>query len=348
MARIRIFSTGRHAHRMPVSYLALAPLLDGVVEHVARPAEADLYLFAHSLDVEDAPEAMVADWRVRRRPVVLLSEEPFWDTIWGRRPMCRRRSVETAFGALPLVQVNHQTSAVFAFDTIPYYLLTNHRFANTYTARFARNARLSPAEWRDSFAARSVEVSFMFERRPEPFHSVHWPEGALQGLCAWRTSLAEACTGDGVERLGQSWQGGPSRFELTNWYRDKMTRMDGRARLVGAIENTHQPQYITEKLFDAFANGGLPLYFAGPGHRLHDFGLPEAAWLNLHGMTPEAAAERVAGLRWTAEIFEAYALAQHRLAARFGDPEAWVGERDRLAQSLALELETILSEAPDS
>ena len=49
-ARIRIFRTGRHAHRMPISYRALAPLFEATIELVDRPALADLYLFAHSLN----------------------------------------------------------------------------------------------------------------------------------------------------------------------------------------------------------------------------------------------------------------------------------------------------------
>jgi len=346
-SKIRIFTTGAHAHRMPFSYPALASLFVDLVEHVARPELADLYVFAHSLDVEAAPKALVDDWRVRRRPVVILSEEPFWDTIWGRRPTVRQRVIDTVHGALPVVQINHQTSKVFSFDHIPYYLLTNHRFANMYAARFMRNASVSAAEWRDRFSARSVDVSFMFERRPEPYHSMCWPSQHLYGLCSWRTELAEACTQGQVERLGRSWQGGPGRLELENWYLDKMIRMNGRARIQGAVENTHQPQYITEKIFDAFANGALPLYVAGPEHRLHDFGLPYEAWVNLWGMTPEAAAAHVASQCWTSEIFEAYAEAQQRLSAVFGAPRTWAHERIRLARALRQELESILeSPAP--
>ena len=336
--RIRIFRSGAHGHRMPLAYPALAPLFADLVEEAGAPGQADLYLFAHSLDVAAASRALVEDWRTRRRPVVILSEEPFWDTIWGRRPLTRKRTIDTAFGALPVIQLNHQTSRIFAFRAIPYYLLTNHRFASTYRARFTRNATLSAADWQARFAARQVDVSFMFERRPERFHSIRWPEANLRGLCAWRTDLAEACRGEGVERLGQSWQGGISRFELENWYLDKMTRMDGRARIMGAIENTHQPDYITEKIFDAFACGSMPLYVAGPGHRLHGFGLPGGSWLNLDGLAPEAAADRVAGMRWSRETFQAFAEAQQVLAARFCDTALWVAERERLARELRKEL----------
>jgi len=342
--KIKIFKHGRHAHRTPLSYPALASLFSDFIEITSTPDQADLYIFAHFLDVAAAPRPLVEDWRRRRRPVILLSEEPFWDTIWGRRPQARRRLIDTDYGPLPVIQLNHHTSRIFHFDRIPYYLLTNHRFANTYAAHFTRNAQRSPAEWQSRFAEREVDLCFMFERRPELFHNVHWAEGDIIGLCAWRTELAERCGAGKIERLGASWQSGPSRFEIDNWYLDKITRLDERTRLMAAFENTHQPDYLTEKIFDAFACGTLPLYYASTRHRIHDFGLPAAAWVNLFGLPPAEAAQRVDAITCPAEVFEAYAQAQQQLKRLFCDPSAWVTERDRLRLALRDELTAVLSD----
>lgn len=343
---IRVFRSGHHAHRTPLSYPALAPLFADTITQVDRPEAADLHVFAHVRDIAEADADLVRDWRRRRRPVVLLSEEPFWDTIWGRRPLERHIHVDTAWGVLPVVQVTHQTSALFTFDRIPYYLLTHHRFANTYRHRFARNAARTASAWRADFAARACHASFLFERRPEPYHAMLWPEGDLIGLCSWRTEMAQACHG-AVERLGRSWHTGPaappSRFDLDNWYLDKMLRLDGRARTLGAVENTHQPHYLTEKFFDAFACGALPLYFANPGHGVHRLELPEDAWVNLAGLDPAAAAARVMGLAVDSTRIEAFHAAQSRLAALFCDTGAWVDERARLARALPAELARVLA-----
>lgn len=360
MARIKIFKHGRHAHRTPLSYPALAPLFTDRIELVDRPDLADLHVFAHSLDVEAAPRALVEDWRRRRRPIVILSEEPFWDTLWGRRPLTRDRVIDSDHGALPVIQLNHHTSEIFRFARIPYYLLTNHRFANTYAARFTRNARLGPADWQARFAERPVGLTFMFERRPDPMHNLRWPEGGIIGLCAWRTALAETCSADdsvpggplsSIERLGASWQGGPSRFALDDWYLDKMARLDDHSRLLAAFENTHQPNYITEKVFDAFACGALPLYFAAPDHRFHDFGLPAEAWVNLYDLPVPDAARRLARLRLTSDVFDAYAEAQQSLKALFDDAGLWMDERRRLGAAVVRELTEVLdaagSAAPD-
>lgn len=350
---IRIFKTGRHAHRSPLSYPALADLFAAEIRLVARPQEADLYLFAHSLDLAEAPQELVLDWRRRRRPVVLLSEEPFWDTIWTKRPLERQIWWATPWGDLPVIQLNHHTSAIYRFRHLPYYLLTNHRFVNAYRYRFARNAARSAAAWREEFAHRRQQLVFMFERRPEPYHDVRWDRADLIGLCAWRSRLAEACDAPGVERLGRSWQPGQRRRqELGNWHMDKLMRLDGRARAIAAVENTHHPDYVTEKFFDAMACGAWPIYYASPQHRIHDFGLPEESWINLYGLDSAAAARHLTGqmsawnqaeARLSMADFDAYRQGQARLAERFAAVDLLVEERQRLKQALLGELHQVLA-----
>lgn len=345
---IRVFKTGKHAIRTPLSYPALAPLFEGRIELVERPEQADLYVFAHVLDVRDAPQALAEDWRRRRRPIVLLSEEPFWDTIWAGQPLAPCRTADSAWGVLPLHQLNHHTSAIYDFARIPYYLLTNHRFANAYAAKFSRNAQLAPRDWAAAFRDRRTALAFMFERRPEPYHSVSWPEGSITGLCHWRTLVAEACRRGPIERLGRSWQpDAPPRNRLTDWHLDKLALLDGRQRVLAAFENTHQPSYMTEKIFDAFAAGALPAYWAAPEHRIHEFGLPGSAWVNLHGQNPADAAATLDGLgwddpAWLEEVCAAYCQAQQALAALFCNPRHWQQERRRLQQVLPAELARIL------
>lgn len=341
---IKVFKFGRHAHRTPLSYPALEPFWSAAVTLVDSPDKADLYLCSHSLDAKEAPRALVQDWRQRRRPLVLLSEEPFWDTIWGQRPLDPLVYAQTPLGDLPVLQINHQTSPLFAFERIPYYLLTNPRFEAMYAARFARNAALSPKDWQAAFATRPMETSFMFERRPEPWHSVAWPEADLAGLCAWRTEFAMACDGPRSERLGKSWQGTQSRFDVKDWYADKMHQLDGRAAFLGAFENTHQRNYVTEKLFDAFACGALPLYTASPEHRAHSFGLPPQSWINCHGLSPAEAAAHL-GTLTLEERLEDFAKAQTVLLELFGKPEHWQQEKQRFGSRLVMALERALAAA---
>lgn len=341
---IRVFKSGRHAHRTPLSYRALDPLWEGQITLVDHPDQADLYLFAHSLDLQQADPDIIRDWRQRRRPVVLLSEEPFWDTIWTRQPTARNLLCDTPLGAVPVIQLNHATSTIFDFDRLPYLLLTEHRFHAAYCARFTRNAARSVADWKADFAAAQYDTVFMFERRPEQFHNADWPEANIQGLCAWRTNLAEISNRDVTEVRGHSWGTGPSRFDLPDWHMDKLVHLDGRGRNIGALENTHQTNYISEKLFDAYACGGRPLYLASPGHRVHDLGLPAKSWANFYGMTPKAAAKHLKYWQPDAEFFDAYHGAQQTLFTLFSDIGVLVNERARLGASVIAELQQVLDE----
>lgn len=363
---IKVFKSGPHAHRTPLSYPALIPLFADRITLVDTPDVADLLVFAHVEDIQTAPRALVLSWRQRRRPVVLLSEEPFWDTIWCRRPGLRHMVVDTAHGALPVIQLNHQTSPIFAFDQIPYYLLTNHRFALAYGARFRRNATFSPAHWQERFATYAQDIVFMFERRPEPYHSVTWDQYQIEGLCAWRTKVAEACTGDrlhgdpqadtkpvgrNIQRLGHSWSPNtPPRQTCVDWHLDKLVRLNGNQRILTAFENTHHPRYISEKFFDAFACGARPAYVAAPSHGLHRLELPIDSWINCHGRPPTTAAqmleEQAQAMQQeaTAQSYaQSYAQAQKQLATLFCNPQIWVAERARLRRALLDEFDAILA-----
>lgn len=335
---IRIHLSGPHADRSPLSYPALAPLFTAHIRLQPNPDGADLLLFSHSLDIEAMPAPVYEHWRRTECPIVLLSEEPFWDTIWAKKPLQKTRNLTTAFGAVPVLQLNHHTSDIFDFDQIPYYLLTDLRFASAYAYRFRRNARKTATDWQSDFAAYPVDTSFMAVRRDETYHNVRHKRGDIIGLCAWRSALALACNSGVVERLGQSWDRnwdqGRNRFDLHDWHLDKLTKQDRRSRLFSALENTHQPNYLSEKLFDAFALGSRPLYFASPGHRVHDLGLPAAAWINLYDLPVAEAARQLEAAPFDTAFFTAYVEAQQLLERLFTNTDIFIAERARLQRAV--------------
>lgn len=339
---IRVFKFGQHAHRTPLSYVALRNYFSGTVRLVERIDQADIIVFSHILDVERSPHFLIEDWRRSGKPIVILSEEPFWDTIWGKRPLDPLIYVETKYGTLPVVQINHQIGTVFEFAHVPYYILTNYRFQKAYKRMFQRNARKRASDWLRDWSTRALDVSFMFERRPEPYHWVEWPPANLIGLCSWRTEFAQCCRVLNVERLGKSWGGEVSRFELeTDWHADKLHRLDGRSRMLGAIENTHQPRYITEKIFDAFSCGSLPIYYANPSHKIHGYKLPTESWINVSGLSPEEASDQLSEHSFDNNVAQAYVESQQMLLALSSNDELWHEERKRLARATTEALKAV-------
>ena len=351
-APLRVACLGRHAVRMPLAYPALETGWAGRVTLVdpadpAGLAGADLILFAHPQDPGRLPAGLART--LPGKTLALMSEEPFWDSLFSPDPLAAAIILPVAYlGPMAVHQVNHHTSAIFAGGRLPYQPLTEPRFALAYARLFPRNAGLSAADWQAAFAARPLHAAFMAERRPEAFHDMTFPRGEILGLCAWRTRLAEGFAPPGAEvaRFGASWQGGPTRFALTDWHADKLARLDGKARLISAIENTHQPGYMSEKLFDAFACGGRPLYLASPGHRVHDLGLPPGAWINLWPLPSGDAPSAIEAAPWDDAFCAAYAGAQARLAAVWTDANLIAAERARIAGAVLADLTRLVALGP--
>ena len=129
------------------------------------------------------------------------------------------------------------------------------------------------------FADTRYDAVFVAERRPDPLLSPAYPTADLIALSGYRSAFAERCDGARVERRGAGWTDGPPRQDLPDWHTDKLTRYDLSCRYMAAFENTHQPEYVTEKIYDALAMGAVPLYAASAGHAVHRLVGPKG-WLN--------------------------------------------------------------------
>lgn len=339
-APLQVMLWGEHRRRIPLSYPHLTPLWSDSAQITEDPTRADLVLVGHPRDVmhENLPASMAT--------AAIISEEPFWDTIFSPDPLARAVTLPSTTGSVRLHQVTHHRSAIFDFDQVPYFLLTEPLYIARYAQMFARNASLDAADWRVAFGARPIDTVFMAERRTEAFHDLKIPAGDITGLCAWRTRLAETVQQGNVQRIGASWTNAPSRFVLDDWHADKLHRLDGQARVISAVENTHQPTYLSEKLFDAFACGARPLYVASPGHRVHDLGLPAGAWVNLWGMDSTQAAAHIDALAWPDRFFVDYAAAQRQLAATFNSKILIETERARLSHAIRAELARLVDLGP--
>ncbi|WP_233495560.1 glycosyltransferase family 10 domain-containing protein [Rhodosalinus halophilus] len=334
-APLRVFPYGDYQHRQPLAYVPIRRACAGRIEITERMEQAQVVVIAHVKDLKAHGE------KLRRslhpdQTLVLLSEEPFWDTAWGGVPGSATLTRETPDGPITARQLNHQTSRVFEFKAIPYFPLTDRSFFNRYALRFTRNARLDAEAWRTVFARRR-DIVFMATRRESEKYDVAWPMHEIYGLSALRTRIAMACEDERVRRIGLRWNEEPPRQDLPDWHLDKLLQLEDNCRVLSAIENTHQRNYLTEKLFDAFAIGAIPLYVAAPSHRVHEV-VPDGGWINLFGLEPETAAQRILDFEPDAAFCEAYAKTQRRLARLFGSVGTLRREYERLASDLEASL----------
>ncbi|WP_223634917.1 glycosyltransferase family 10 domain-containing protein [Rhodobacter sp. TJ_12] len=309
-----------------------------------RPEQADILFISHPKELDQIPQILPITLAPGQK-LVLLSEEPFWDTVWGRDPLRRHQLLQTPDGPVPVTVLNHCTSTLYEFDEIPYFLLTNHHFSTRYGLWFRRNATRSAADWAAHFHTVPLQAAFLMRYRLDPFYDATFAEDTVFSLNNRRTEIARACHGPGMLREGTGWGDTPPRQSLPDWHLDKFLHLNRRCRFLGAIENTHQTHYISEKIFDAWAVGAIPLYEARPGHRVHDLARP-GSWLNTDGMAPADIPHIMTQTATTmkTEGFEAYAAQQARLARLFSDPGPLHRELNRLHAALLREFNAVLAE----
>lgn len=344
---LKLCPIGKYAHRQPFAYPPLRDLCAPDLQVVDRVEQADIIVLSHSKDLLNCADILAG---LGDQKIVLLSEEPFWDTIWGADPFARDQQFDHNGQTLSFSVLNHSTSGIFDFDQIPYFLLTDHSYAGRYAYRFRINARKSAADWKAHFAAPALQAAFVAEKRLGEKFAVSFPQQDTYGLCRFRSQLTAVYqtgayqrgayqTGD-VLRAGLGWRKGVVRQALPDWHLEKLLELDGRCRFVSALENTHQRTYVTEKFFDAFAVGGVPLYYASPAHRIHGI-VPAGTWVNLFGQTPEQAVETIDAFPFEDAFYDRYTQAQAQLADLFCTPQAMIHERARLRDALIGALQTL-------
>ena len=345
-SRLRICLMGRHAHRTPLAYAPYRALLAGRLVYVDKPDLADLVIFAFDLDIRENAAALLS--LRRRRPdvrLVLFSEEPLWDTAWRPFDPDYRQSLTVDGDIINYTFLCHANCDVFAFERIPYYVTTDDRFFIEYGRLLTRNASEKAPEIAERWANAPISAAFVAERRTGQEHAVNLPAYQIWGLGAYRSDLAEAVTLPGVLRMGHGWSD-QRRQALPDWRLDKLSMLDRRARIVSALENTHQKNYVTEKIFDAFAVGSRPLYYAGPEHSVWRLTPPDA-FLNLYGLTVEESVIRIERDSTGVIEIDAYRDAQFTLARLFGDTEALGLERRRIADAIVAALQSASSSTTD-
>ncbi|MGE0769143.1 MAG: exostosin family protein [Hyphomicrobiaceae bacterium] len=340
--RPSVFLFGRHAHRTPLAYAPYRTLAAPLLDLVERPEDADVLVSGFSIDLADNIEAVRA-YQARNPSLrlVVLSEEPLWDTMWsgGYAEQVAMRTIDGA--ALTYRVINHVTSDVYRFARIPYFVTTSDDYIARYMHLFERNRSLSPREVLDVWRHASVRMAFFVEKRDDPKYDVVDRACDIFGLSRFRTRLAETAPAEGLLRIGNGWDAPRPRQALPDWHLDKLATLDKRCSIVSGLENTHQRDYISEKIFDAFAVQALPIYFASPRHRIHEI-IPEGSFVNVYGLAPEEAQAKIAALLPDLALAERYVEAQNRLWELFRDVDALVAERLRLTEAVAAALTSVL------
>ncbi|WP_300319049.1 glycosyltransferase family 10 [Idiomarina sp.] len=334
--RKRVFLFGDHSHRTPLSYSDSQYPLTEYIEPVCDLKQADIVLTGNRVDfIRNAEE--IADWyRAKEgRQLYVISEEPYWDTMWDKE-FTHAESVRNFAGKkIPFKRFNHVTSDIFKWQYLPYYITTDNTFFARYAALFARNAELTADDWLAHWQRCRYPSAFIAEKRDEERFNLSFPELDMHSDCVLRSQLASESLNQGGFVEGKGWfEDSVIRQELDDWHLDKITKLDMNARVVSAIENTHHVDYITEKLFDAYAVGGISVYSANPQTHSVWRLVERDSLINLYGLNFEQARDVAFNFSPDRAFAEAYVKTQKRMAEVFSQPWLLWYERKRMAGQL--------------
>lgn len=337
----RISLMGQRANRTPFSYPEYKKLFGKYFDYIQNPEEADFLIFSCLMDMHDNADKI--ERIVSLRPdiqLVILSEEPLWDTVYSDNFVLKRMKFSIGERNYPCVFLNHHTTKIFDFEKIPYFLTTSDDYFARYSFLFYRNRALKAEEITSLWASAPIRVAFYAECRDEARFDAQFAEHDVRGLSRYRTLVAKAMKNDGVIRVGKGWDNGIVRQLLPDWHLDKLAALDRKCYIVSGIDNTHQWNYISEKIFDAFAVLAVPLYFGSQTHGVMRL-VPTNSFINIHGLQVDQAVKKISSFRPDKSFLDQYRNAQTMLSDTFSQPMSLVKERTRIVYEIISEFDAL-------
>jgi hypothetical protein len=268
--------------------------------------------------------------------LVVLSEEPLWDSLWSGDCFSKKGSIRIEEFEYSYTFLNHWTTNIFDFEKIPYFITTNDDYFARYSFLFARNCDFKAAEIKSMWEKAPIRIAFYAEFQDDSQFDAFFPEFDVWGLCRYRTLVAHEMRGSGIVRVGKRWGDTPARQLLPDWHLDKLAALDRQSFIISGIENTHHWNYVSEKLFDAFAAMAIPLYYAAPFHGVYRFASPES-FINLYGLSVDQAVSKILSFKPDANFLDAYLDTQQKLCKVFSEPRNLVQERHRVVSEILSE-----------
>jgi hypothetical protein len=331
---MKIHLLGKHSNRTPFSYKEYKSLFQRDFIYVNKPKYADFLVFGFYIDIKEnidvIKESLIHNPKLK---LVILSEEPLWDSLWSGDFTKKKQCINIDDLEIEYYFLNHQTTSIFDFDKIPYFLTTSDDYSVRYHTLFLQNSKLSTKEIRAIWEQAEIKKAFYAEHRLGDKYSVKFPEIDLQGLCSYRTELTAAFEGKDALIVGQGWGETIKRQKLADWHLDKLVALRNQSYIVSALENTHQVSYVTEKIFDAFAVLAVPVYFASDQHALNKV-INHDAYINVYDKTIVEASSLINSFQVSDKFITIYKEHQSRLAVLFSDYEAINEERCRLVKQV--------------
>ena len=339
--KYRCILLGKHSNRTPMAYKVYHSYFAKHIEYVQRIEDADFVILGFMENLNGLHnEINKALKKNSNLKVVVISEEPLWDTVSGGDFQKKFAQIDFDSSPISYINLNHVTSTIFDFDHIPYFLTTNNDMFARYGLLFSRNRVLSSHTVQQIWEKYSGKTVFLMQKRLEQLYSVEYPSADIWGLSQLRCEYALKNQGKKVEILGPGWDNQGPRQDLPDWHLDKLRMFDQKTNRMSALENTHIYNYITEKIFDAFAMCAIPIYYAAKQHKV--FSIVESeSFINLYGDKINWPISSLLPLNADTNFIERYMYTQNLFATLFSNPFYLHLERYRVVQAIITELDQL-------
>ncbi len=335
MNKIRVCLFGRHALRTPMAYPGYRVLFNHFVQFVDEPYQADVVVLGFSVDMNGLNEKIQKT--IEHNPeikFVVISEEPLWDTLSPNAIDSNIGEWHFSYDSVEYAIFNHSNSRIFDFECIPYFLTTESHYLPRYLRLFASLLKENSArEMLNHWQSLGSEICFVHQQRDHAKYAYSNKALGVYGLSIYRCALESALNNTDSANSSSLVAKVPSRQDLPDWHLDKLMQLEGKTAVLSAIENTVQRNYITEKLFDAYAVGAIPIYFASDSHRVFELVRPEG-FINLHGHGIRSAASTLTHFSPDISVAEAYLHNVDALCTRFSSAGNFHQERERVVNEV--------------
>jgi hypothetical protein len=280
---------GYHSIRTPFAYPEYKRILQENFRYIEEAERADAIIAGYTNTFFEQKERLAEVLAVNPNvKLIVVSEEPVWDTLWCSDYFEHPKVNIDLSNKLEVTvyHLNHETSDIFSFDRIPYFLTTENKYIDRYLQLYRKILRIGAKKLEQQWHSNKTQYTFIAEYRREDKYRYENKERDLLGLSVYRTLLAQGFRGAGTYIEGKKWFSDSMRQSLPDWHLDKLAKTFMSTTYLSAIENTHQKNYISEKLFDAYAVGAIPIYFASKQHRIHEI-CNANSFVNMSGKAPE-------------------------------------------------------------
>lgn len=347
MKKIKVNLFEKHSNRTPLSYKFYRNLLEKTMIYEKSVENTDCLITGFVRDFkENAQKIKRLIDKNGDLKLVVLSEEPFWDTVWGEDFQNKKSKLVIKENSEKIIlnyyNLNHITSRIFDFKYIPYFITTEDSYIQRYKKMFYRNSQLGKEHYLKVWQNAKKQYTFMMTRRVGKKFDVLYNDKKIFGLSRYRSLLCESLDTSETSCEGKGWGNSIQRQSLSDWHLDKLKKMDEKCYIVSALENTYVENYVTEKIFDAFAVQGIPLYYAQKDHRVFDL-VNKGSFINLANLSIEKALKIIQEFEIDDQFIESYIDTQKKLYELFSNEKYLIFERQRIAEEIEKEFSLLKS-----